>query len=109
MVLTVILLLVTAAVFAAIIIHARVVFVLRIDGGRITTLRGRPPPGFVNACEDVARMRGVAQGRIKGVRTGAGTQLRFSSEIPAHTHQAFRNVWTPPPGGGGGGGARASG
>jgi len=89
--------------------HARTVFVIEIgpDGARLR--RGRPPPGFVVACTEVARMHGLKRGRIKGLRTGSGIRLRFSADIPERLHQRFRNVWEPPPGGGSGGGARATG
>lgn len=94
---------------AAIVWHARIVFVVQLQQRTASCRRGTPPPGFVPACTDVARMHRVDRGRITGVRTGAGIELRFSSEIPAHAHQAFRNVWTPPPSGGTGGGIRATG
>ncbi|MGM0677705.1 DUF3634 family protein [Ectothiorhodospira marina] len=89
--------------------HARAAFVVQLKNGATQVKRGTPPPGFVRGCGDVARMYGLKQGRISGIRTGQGIQLRFSRDIPEHTHQPFRNVWTPPPGGNGGGGRRAAG
>lgn len=93
------------AFFAAVVWHARTVFLLEIQDGRVKVRKGRPPPGFANACEDVCRLYRIERGRIRGVRAPGGIQLRFSSDIPERTRQPFRNVWTPPPRGGGGGGA----
>ena len=109
MLLPALLVLLALAVFAAILIHARVVFVIELTDGAAQVRRGSPPAGFVSACEEVACVHRVKQGRISGIRTGAGTQLRFSPEIPARAHQPFRNVWNPSPPGGGGGGNRATG
>ncbi|MBK1672983.1 hypothetical protein CKO35_06610 [Ectothiorhodospira shaposhnikovii] len=89
--------------------HARTAFVITLEQGRARTLRGTAPPGFLRGCDEVARMYRLTQGRISGVRTAHGVQLRFSREIPEHVHQPLRNVWTPPTDGGGGGGHRAAG
>ena len=89
--------------------HARQVFSVELRDGTARVRRGKPPAGFLRGCEDVARQFGLKRGRIAAVRTDTGVQLRFSRDLPAKTHQAFRNVWTPPPGGGGGGGMRATG
>lgn len=89
--------------------HARRVFSVELRDGAARVRHGKPPPGFVRGCEDVARRYGLRRGRIDAVRTNRSVQLRFSRHLPDKTHQAFRNVWTPPPGGGGGGGMRATG
>lgn len=91
------------AALVLIVRHARVVFVIRLQDGRAQRQRGRPSPSFVAACSGVARLHRLDRGRIMGIRTGEGVQLRFSAEIPERARQAFRNVWTPPPGGSGGG------
>lgn len=83
--------------------RARCAFVIELAGGHARLRRGSPPTGFISACEDVARLYRIDSGRISGVRTAAGTQLRFSRNIPERARQPFRNVWTPPPGGGPGG------
>ncbi|MDN3516202.1 DUF3634 family protein [Aquisalimonas lutea] len=100
-----------AVVAAVLLLRLRVVFIVELTGGRASIRRGQPPTGFAAACEDVARRHGITSGRITGVRSGSGVGLRFSRDIPARSHQAFRNVWTPPPSGGGpsGGGMRAQG
>ncbi|ANB02551.1 DUF3634 family protein [Ectothiorhodospira sp. BSL-9] len=89
--------------------HARIAFVVKLQDGKAQAQRGTPPPDFLRGCGDVARMYGIKQGRIRGIRSGQGIRLSFSRDIPEHTHQPFRNVWTPPPGGNGGGGRRAAG
>lgn len=83
--------------------HARLVFSVELHDGTARVRRGKPPAGFVRGCADVARQYRLTRGRIDAVRTDGGVQLRFSRNLPAKTHQAFRNVWTPSPGGGGGG------
>lgn len=100
-----------AVVAAVLLRRLRVVFIVELTEGRARVRRGQPPTGFAAACEDVARRHGIVSGRITGARSGNGVRLRFSRDIPAKSHQAFRNVWTPPPSGGGpsGGGMRASG
>ncbi|WP_091643620.1 DUF3634 family protein [Aquisalimonas asiatica] len=89
----------------------RIVFVVDITDDGALLRRGRAAAGFVDGCSDVARRHGITRGRITGVRDGASVRLQFSRDIPARSHQAFRNVWTPPPPSGGpsGGGMRASG
>ncbi len=95
-------------VVTLLLIRMHTLFVLRIRNGQAVLLRGKAPPGFVDACNDICRLYRIERGEIRGVR-GAGTvQLRFSNDIPERARQPFRNVWTPPPSGGGGGGMRAS-
>ncbi len=95
--------------FALMLWHARLVFSIELRDGQARVRHGKPPSRFVRGCEDVARRFGLKRGRIRAVRMDGGIELRFSRHLPAQTHQAFRNVWTPPPGGGGGGGLRATG
>ena len=83
--------------------HVRVRFIIDLDGGQARVRRGDPPAAFVRGCSDVARMYRVQVGRILGVRTGNGVELRFSKEIPERAHQPFRNIWVPPNSGGPGG------
>lgn len=89
----------------------RIAFMVDITPGGARLRRGRIAAGFLDGCDDVARRHGITRGRITGVRDGASVRLEFSRDIPARSHQAFRNVWTPPPPSGGpsGGGMRASG
>jgi len=88
--------------------HVRVRFIVDLDGGTARVRRGDPPAAFVRGCSDVARLYRLQMGRILGVRTGNGVELRFSKEIPGRAHQPLRNIWVPP-GSGGPGGNRAAG
>jgi Protein of unknown function (DUF3634) len=54
--------------------------------------RGSPPPSFVTDCGDVARELGIARGHLDVVGSEGRLQLRFSPELPARSHQRFRNV-----------------
>ncbi|TVP83435.1 MAG: DUF3634 family protein [Thioalkalivibrio sp.] len=83
--------------------HVRVRFVIDLDGGKARVRRGDPPAAFVRGCSDVARLYRLNSGRILGIRSGNGIELRFSKEIPARAHQPLRNQWEPPTSGGPGG------
>ncbi|WP_043740726.1 DUF3634 family protein [Thioalkalivibrio nitratireducens] len=98
-----------AAVFAVFLMHVRVRFVIDLNDGRARVLRGDPPSAFVRGCSDVARLYRVRRGRIVGVRTAGGIELRFSRDLPERAHQPLRNVWVPPGSGGPGGGRAAGG
>ena len=54
--------------------------------------RGTPPPAFVNDCGDVAREFDLTRGWLDVIGREGRLQLRFSPELPAHSHQRFRNV-----------------
>ncbi|AHE98929.1 hypothetical protein THITH_12395 [Thioalkalivibrio paradoxus ARh 1] len=98
-----------AAVLTVFLMHVRVRFVIDLQGGRARVLRGDPPSAFVRGCSDVARLYRLDRGRILGVRTAGGIELRFSRDLPARAHQPLRNVWVPPTGGGPGGGRAVGG
>jgi hypothetical protein len=83
--------------------HVRVRFVIDLERGTARVRRGDPPAAFVRGCSEVARLFGLQRGRVLGVRTGNGIELRFSKEIPARAHQPLRNIWVPPTSGGPGG------
>lgn len=89
--------------------QTKVRFVVELREGAAAVRRGDPPSSFVRACADVARLYRLRQGRITGIRTGDGIELRFSDDIPDRVRQPFRNVWNPPPSDGPGGGHRAAG
>ncbi|WP_435103309.1 DUF3634 family protein [Arhodomonas sp. AD133] len=96
------------ALFAGFVIHGRTIFVVAFRADGPTAERGRPPPGFLDGCRDIARLHKVNRGRVRCVRTGRGQALRFSRDLPERARQPIRNIWEPPPGGGPGG-ARARG
>lgn len=83
--------------------HVRVRFVVDLDGGKARVRRGDPPAAFVRGCSEVARLYRLSSGRIFGIRSGNGIELRFSKEIPDRAHQPLRNMWVPPSSGGPGG------
>lgn len=83
--------------------HVRVRFIIDLDDRAARVRRGDPPAAFVRGCGDVARLYRLRSGRILGVRTANGIELRFSKDIPARAHQPLRNIWVPPSSGGPGG------
>lgn len=54
--------------------------------------QGTPPPSFVSDCGDVARQFELTCGRLDVIGSEGRLQLRFSPELPTHSHQRFRNV-----------------
>ena len=104
---TILILLGLCAAMAALLVlflrQTRVRFIIDLDGGTASVRRGDPPKAFVRGCTDVARMYRLRSGRIFGMRSGNGIELRFSKEIPARAHQPLRNIWVPPTSGGPGG------
>jgi len=87
----------------------RIRFVIDVQEATARVRRGDPPAAFVRACSEVARMHRFARGRVTGLRTGSGIELRFSPDIPLRAHQPLRNAWIPPTSGGPGGAGRAAG
>lgn len=85
--------------------------VYRIDfrNGRAELHHGSPPPGFVGACDDIARLHHIPRGEVECLGQGRHARLRFSKDFPERGRQAVRNSWTPPTGPGSSGGRRASG
>jgi hypothetical protein len=69
---------------------------IRIDasGGRVVT--GRPPPAFLHAVRDIARLHSIGRGDIECRGIGAHARLRFSNGFPERGRQAIRNVWQAP-------------
>ena len=67
-------------------------FVVEIHGGVARLDRGAAPAGLVVGFSDAAQDVGIDHGKIYGVKSGLGVTLEFSSDIPAHAHQRFRNV-----------------
>ncbi|KAB7627800.1 DUF3634 family protein [Alkalilimnicola sp. S0819] len=82
-------------------------WLVEIDTGRARVRRGRPPPGFVSACDDIARLHRIAAGAVECVGSGRHARLKFSGNFPDRGRQAIRNVWTPPTTPGPKGGRRA--
>lgn len=83
----------------------------RIEFGadRIAVALGSPPPQFVAAVSDIARLHGIKQGSVECVGSGRHARLRFSKDCPQRGRQAIRNAWSAPSAPGGSGGRRARG
>jgi hypothetical protein len=60
-------------------------------GARCT--RGRVAAGWLADCQDLASHFDLTHGRVDGVRRGRAIALRFSPDVPAASHQRFRNVF----------------
>ncbi|MBA1148743.1 DUF3634 family protein [Ectothiorhodospiraceae bacterium WFHF3C12] len=71
-------------------------FVVKFKQGRAEVVRGHAPNGFISACNDIARLYGIDDGRVECQTRGSKARLKFSKEIPERAHQPIRNVWTPP-------------
>lgn len=66
------------------------VFVVRVENGRATTVRGRVPPGFM---EDLRKItRGAPAGTIRALRQRGGARLDVSG-LDEHTRQRLRNAF----------------
>jgi hypothetical protein len=61
--------------------------------GAATLARGTVPATFVSDCRTIAAEFAITAGAVEGVRTSHGVLLRFASEVPAASHQRFRNVF----------------
>lgn len=85
----------------------RCIYAIDFDAGGARLAQGRPPPGFLGACEDIARLHGIARGRVECRGQGKHARLHFSKDFPERGRQAIRNAWTPPVGPSSGGGRRA--
>ncbi len=68
-------------------------FVVTIHGGTAQCTKGEAPPLWIADIAAIADDLGIEQGRIDGVRTWRGVELRFSPDLPAISHQRFRNTF----------------
>ncbi len=84
-------------------------FRLAVADGTVRIKQGTPPPRFVAAVADIARLHSIDRGEIECRGIGRHARLRFSQDFPERGRQAIRNVWTPPTTPGPGGGGRAHG
>lgn len=86
--------LVAAAVFGLVwFFGRRDAFVVRLSDSGARRVRGDPPKGFVDDCGDIARAHKLKKGEVRAVRKGGSVRLQFSSDIPGHHHQRFRNAF----------------
>ena len=68
-------------------------FVVTITGGVARVTKGQAPPLWIGEITSIAGDFGIHCGRIDGVRTWRGVELRFSPDLPAASHQRFRNTF----------------
>ena len=66
---------------------------IRFAGGTTKAERGKVHAALLGDCADVAAVFAIVRGRVEAVRGLRGLSLRFSPEIPAASHQRFRNVF----------------
>ncbi|WP_052367666.1 DUF3634 family protein [Algiphilus aromaticivorans] len=71
-------------------------FALLRDGGRTQTLFGKPPTGFVSACDEILEQKGIRRTWLAQAGRGARARLLFAEDLPEGVRQRIRNVWTPP-------------
>lgn len=69
------------------------VFVVTFRAGRATAANGAPPAEWLADCGAIAAEFGVERGHVDAVRAPHGLALRFSPDVPAASHQRFRNVF----------------
>jgi hypothetical protein len=69
----------------------RVVFALRVDAGRLVSVKGRIPQGLLTDLQDVlAGSR--ASGRVLGVRSAERARVELRGSFPPELGQRLRNV-----------------
>ena len=68
-------------------------FAVTIEQGVARIAKGPVPPLWIADCTAIAAEFGIDRGRIDGVRTWRGVELRFSPRVPAASHQRFRNTF----------------
>ena len=69
------------------------VFVVLLHDGHATAEKGNLSVAFLTECSDLAKKRGIQEGRVYGVMKAGSVSLEFSPEIPEDHHQVIRNVW----------------
>jgi len=69
------------------------VFIVSLHDGHATAEKGNLSVAFLAECSDLAKKRGIQEGRLYGIWKQGSTSLEFSTEIPEEHHQVFRNVW----------------
>jgi Protein of unknown function (DUF3634) len=68
-------------------------FVVAISNRQATTKKGKLTQKFLSECSTICIQDNIQNGYVYGLSTSQGIRLRFSSNIPKHYHQRFRNVW----------------
>ena len=71
----------------------RPIFVIEIRDGTAVATRGQPPAGLIAEFAATSRDLDMGRGTIYAVSGANGLKLEFSTDIPEHAHQRFRNVF----------------
>lgn len=74
--------------------RGRADFVIHIRDGRPETAQGKVAGPFLKELQEICERQEIAQGRIRGVRSGRSVSLEFSRTIPPPCRQQIRNVWS---------------
>ena len=82
----------TAAIVAAILWRSLTLFVLNIEAGKVTLVRGGIPPALLDEIRDIVRIGRVEHGTIRVVKDGGDAKLVCSPDIDEATVQRIRNV-----------------
>ena len=69
------------------------VFVVFLHDGHATAEKGNLSVRFLTECSDLAKKRGIQDGRVYGVWKSDAVSLEFSPEIPEDHHQDIRDLW----------------
>lgn len=68
-------------------------FAIDFARGEPRIVKGLVPAAWLADCAVLAAQFGIHRGRVDGVRTWRGVELRFSPDLPAASHQRFRNTF----------------
>ena len=68
-------------------------FVITVRNGVARRTKGTVPAQWIADCTTIAADFGIARGHVEGVCSDRGLGLRFSPDVPARSHQRFRNVF----------------
>ncbi|QJW99441.1 DUF3634 family protein [Frigoriglobus tundricola] len=69
------------------------VFVVRVRAGHAEATAGTVTTAFCAAVVDVCQEFGVRAGQVRGVARGRRIALRFSTHFPPAAQQRLRNWW----------------
>ena len=73
--------------------RAKPAFVVHVSGGRVSSVEGQQlSASRISDCNEICQTFGIDGGTITKLVTDSCTSLDFTSDIPAASHQRFRNV-----------------
>ncbi len=71
-------------------------FMLRIEGGRVTLVRGHVNEAFITDAHRICQLWGITEGTIRGIGIGQRVRIEVDGGIPAEHTRAFQNAWDHP-------------